>query len=79
MAVVDVYSRQGCHLCEVLIEELMELTAGRAEVVVHDVDTRDDWRSAYGACVPVIEFRGARLCEFVLDRDAVLTALAVEA
>ena len=78
MPVLDVYSRQGCHLCELLIEQLMELTAGRAEVVVHDVDSCDRWRSAYGTSVPVIEYQGTRLCEFVLDRAAVLAALAVE-
>ena len=28
MKTIDVYSRQGCHLCEVLIEELLPLVRG---------------------------------------------------
>lgn len=79
MVEIDVYSRRGCHLCEVLIEELLELAAGRARIVVHDVDTRDEWRSGYGHSVPVVECRGKRLCRYVLDREAVLAALAVNA
>ncbi len=76
---IDVYSRRGCHLCDELIDELLELAHGRARIVVHDVDTRDEWRSVYGSSVPVVECRGKRLCRHVLDRDAVLAALAVKA
>ncbi len=78
MPVLDVYSRQGCHLCEVLIEQLLELVRGRAEVRVHDVDTRPDWTERYGLLVPVVEAQGVELCRYELDRKAVLAALAVE-
>lgn len=78
MTVIDVYSRQGCHLCEVLIEQLAELLNGRARVLVHNVDHRDDWRLKYGADVPVVEYHGVRLCKHELDRDAVLAVLAVQ-
>ena len=76
MPVIDVYSRQGCHLCEVLLEELLELVNGRATVAVHDVDTRDAWREEYGFDVPVVEHCGTRLCAHRLDRKAVRQALA---
>ncbi len=76
MAVFDVYSRQGCHLCEVLVEQLLELVNRRAEVRVHDIDSRDDWRRTYDVRVPVVEFDGELLCEFKLDSDAVSRALA---
>ena len=79
MTVIDVYSRRGCHLCEILLEELIELTHGRADVVVHDVDTRADWIGEYGFDVPVVEYRGMRLCAHRLDAEAVLAALAVKA
>ena len=71
-----VYSRHGCHLCELLIEELLELARGRANVRVLDIDSRDDWRDAYDTRVPAVELDGHILCEYTLDSDLVLTALS---
>ncbi len=71
-----VYSRHGCHLCELLIEELLELVRGRANVRVLDIDSRANWRDAYDTRVPVVELDGHVLCEYTLDRDRVLTALS---
>ena len=67
---LDVYSRQGCHLCEILIEQLLRLARGRCEVVVHDIDSRDDWREKYGTRVPVVEYDGEPVCQYHLDPDA---------
>lgn len=67
---LDVYSRQGCHLCEVLLEELLPLVRGRLEVVVHDIDTRADWREKYDTRVPVVEYDGELICQYHLDRQA---------
>ncbi len=71
-----VYSRPGCHLCEVLVEELLPLLRERATLEVRDIDTRADWRDRYGLEIPVVELDGERLCHFSLDRGAVLAALA---
>jgi len=71
-----VYSRQGCHLCELLIEELLPLIDGHGELVVRDIDTRDDWREAYDRRVPVLEMDGVELCQYSLDRDSVNAALS---
>ncbi len=76
MPMIEVYSREGCHLCEILIEDLLNLTRGRADVRVHDVDSRPDWRQNYDIRVPVVELDGAVLSENSLDRDRVLEALA---
>lgn len=70
-----VYSRQGCHLCEVLIDELLPLLRDRAVLEIRDVDSRDDWREHYGHEIPVVELNGERLCHYTLDRAAVLAAL----
>ena len=75
MTVFDVFSRQGCHLCEVLIEQLLDLVRGRAEVRIYDVDSRDDWRAKYGIRVPVLELDGRELCEHQLDRAVVMSVL----
>ncbi len=79
MRVVDVYSRQGCHLCEVLIEELLPLVRGVARIEVHDVDTRHDWREQYGDRVPVVEIAGDYVCHYRLDRQALLSRLGARA
>ena len=75
----DVYSRRGCHLCEVLIEQLFETLAGRAEVVVHDIDKDPALVRAYGVRVPVVAIDGQVLCEAQLDVAAVRAALADKA
>lgn len=74
-ALLVVYSRQGCHLCEVLVEQLLPLVRNRANVEVRDVDTRDDWRDRYGLRVPVLECDGQTICEFELDPAALNAAL----
>ena len=71
MESLKVYSRQGCHLCEVLIEELLPLLRGVLEIEVRDIDTRPDWQEKYHIRVPVVEFDGELICQYEFDRDAV--------
>ncbi len=70
MRTLVVFSRQGCHLCEQLIEELLPLVRGRLEVVVRDIDSREDWKTEYDTRVPVVEYDGEPICQYHLDRDA---------
>lgn len=67
---IEVFSRRGCHLCDVLVEELLSLVGGRIDVVVHDIDTRDDWRHEYDTRVPVVKYDGEFVCQYHLDPDA---------
>lgn len=69
---VIVYSRRGCHLCELLLGELEALVRGRASVSVRDVDDRPEWRATYGERVPVVCCGGDEICQYKLDRVAVL-------
>ena len=71
MADLRVYSRQGCHLCEVLIEALLPLLRGRLTVEVCDIDSRPDWRAKYDLRVPVVEYQGRLISEYPLDQAAV--------
>jgi hypothetical protein len=75
-AEIVVYSRRGCHLCELLLEELDPLVRGRARIVVRDVDERAQWRDEYGLQVPVVWAGGAVLCHYHLDKAAVTRWLA---
>ena len=76
MNYLAVYSRQGCHLCERLIEELLPLVRGHIEVRVLDIDARPDWKAAYDDRVPVVEYDGELVCQYHLDPDAVARILS---
>jgi len=71
-----VYSRRGCHLCELMLEELVPLCRDRATIRVLDVDSRDDWRQAYGNRVPVLCHGDQELSVARLNRDALLAVFA---
>ena len=75
MQTLVVFSRQGCHLCEELIEELLPLIRGRMSLEVRDIDTRDDWRTRYDTRVPVLEYEGRVLAEYRLDREALAAVM----
>lgn len=67
-----VYSRRGCHLCELMLEELVPLCRDRAAIRVLDVDSREDWRQAYGQRVPVLCSGDQEISVAHLDRAALL-------
>ncbi len=72
---ITVYSRPGCHLCEMLIEELLPLVRDLAKVKVTNIDDDKALAEAYGLRVPVVEIDGREVCHFHLDRDAILKSL----
>ena len=76
MTEITVYSRQGCHLCEVLIEELLPLVRGKATVSVVDIDGDPALADRYGLRIPVVSMGDQELCHYHLDTAAVHRALA---
>ena len=71
LSTIQVYSRPGCHLCEVLVEELLPLIRGRLELEVCNIDTCEKWQQRYGLRIPVVLFNGREICQYTLDRDAI--------
>ena len=61
--------RPDCHLCEEFAEELR--AHDPAIVLEHaDVDSRADWRAAYGRRIPVLlDAAGQVICEGRFDPD----------
>lgn len=59
---VVVYTRANCGLCATA-ERLAAAEAGRAEVVLVDVDDDPDLQRAYHVRVPVIEVNGLQVAE----------------
>jgi hypothetical protein len=76
---IIVYSRRGCHLCELLLEELEPMVRGRARIRVRDVDHDPEWRSTYGDRVPVVCHDGQEICHYQLDRQAVWSKIGPDA
>ena len=75
MRTIQVFSRRGCHLCELLIEELLPLIDGRMALEVCDIDSREEWRKEYDTRVPVVKYDGALICQYHLDREALASIL----
>jgi len=73
---IFVYSRPGCHLCELLIDELLPLIRGRLDLQVIDIETRPDLRAKYGIRIPVVEYDGQTVCQYHLDAAAIGTILS---
>jgi hypothetical protein len=71
MAVLHFYSRRGCHLCELMLEELLPMIRGKAEIELRDIDSQPHWRERYDVRVPVIEFEDRLISEYPLDHSAV--------
>jgi len=76
MPILCVYSRKGCHLCEVLIEELLPLLRGSMDIEVRDIDSRADWLAKYDIRVPVVEYQDRLISEYPLNRGAVSELVA---
>lgn len=68
---LTLYSREACHLCEVMLGELEPLLAGRGEVSVVDIDEDPVLRRRYGLRIPVLAHGETELCRYRLDPVAV--------
>lgn len=68
MTQLVVWSREGCGLCDELLEELVPWAAARGlEVLVRDVDEDEAMRRRYGLKIPVVTLDGTRVCYGRLD------------
>jgi glutaredoxin len=76
-AVVTLYTRPGCHLCDQARQELLALPeAGGFQLVEVDIDTDDDLHARYLERIPVVEIDGVVVTELHVDADAIRAALS---
>ncbi|HSP59497.1 MAG TPA: glutaredoxin family protein, partial [Ornithinimicrobium sp.] len=75
---VEVVSRQGCHLCEEMLETVEAVLGPRVPVLVTDLD-RDDvgaaLRERWATLVPVLLVDGAEVAHWRVEEDTVRAAL----
>ena len=74
---VVVYSRPGCHLCEVAIEGLVSLHREGYRFELHEVDIESSalLLRRHLEKIPVVEIDGIRASELILDEPAVRARL----
>jgi hypothetical protein len=72
-----VLSRDGCHLCEQMLQELagLERAAAIPPVKVLDVDSDPAMARQYGLKVPVLLLDGSVICHYTLNSNELLRLL----
>jgi len=74
---VVVYSRKGCHLCEIIKESLVKLQRrGSFDWREVDVDTDEELRRQFTDEVPVVFIDGRKAFKYRMDEQEFLRKLA---
>ena len=70
------YSRPGCHLCDVMLGELQPLLQEHGlKVRVVDISTDPALMRRFALKIPVLALDGEPLCQYRLDAGALRRAL----
>jgi glutaredoxin len=74
---VILYSRPGCHLCEVALEQLVALHGEGYRFELHEVDIESDEELLRSMLerIPVLELNGEIVAELVVDQTSVRARL----
>ena len=75
LPVVRVFSGLGCHLCELLIEELKPLIRGKMQLEVLNIEDDERWLRDFRTRIPVVEIGGRFVCQYRLDPVALESAM----
>ncbi len=74
-AVVTLYGRDGCHLCDEARESIARLGGEGFELREVDIESDERLLAAYLERIPVVEVDGREVSELVFDADAFLREL----
>jgi glutaredoxin len=75
---VIIYSRKGCHLCEIVKESLVKLhKRGGFNWREIDVDSNAEMRRLYNDEVPVVFINGRKAFKYRMDEQEFLRKLSV--
>lgn len=73
---LTLYSRTGCHLCEDMEQALSELAVEldfNTEIIL--IENNNALEQAWGTKVPVLVIGNDIICEYFLDKPALLAAI----
>ncbi len=73
--VVTVYTRAGCHLCELALEELRGLERPDLEIETVDIEADEALLVRYLERIPVVALDGVELYDFHVDTGDLLHRL----
>ena len=76
-AQLSLYTRRGCHLCEDMEHAVSELAAElnfKTEII--PIDNNAELEQDYGHRVPVLMIEDEMICEYFLDKAALIQALS---
>ena len=67
-----VYTRDGCHLCDALLEELEQFCSNKPYTFITiEITGNDLLEHNYGTQVPVVTYLETTLCKYFLDTDLI--------
>lgn len=77
-AVVEIYSKPGCHLCDDAKTILRNLQR-RHHFTLREVNIATDAKllAAYGTRIPLVFVNGHLVCKYFVDETAVIKSFAV--
>ena len=76
---LTLYYREGCHLCETMLQALRGLQSDLAfEIILVDIDREPALRQRYDEWVPVLCRGELEICHYYLDVNALNLALKLE-
>ena len=79
MTQFTLFYREGCHLCDVMLAELMPyLEAPNVNLQRIDIDEHPEWLESYNEFVPVLHIDDEPICKYRLDKAKLDDFLASE-
>jgi hypothetical protein len=66
----ELFYREGCHLCEDMINQLRELFP-RLDFQLLNVDSRQQWFDEYNEKVPLLKCGDQILCQYFLEPEKI--------
>lgn len=67
-----VYTRDGCHLCDALLDELTQFCSKNPYTFsIIEISGDDLLEQHYGTKVPVVTYQDDILCHYFLDTDLI--------
>ena len=74
---LTLYYREGCHLCEIMLQALRGLQSRLAfELTLVDIDRDVELRRRYDEWVPVLTDGEQEICHYHLDEQALADLLS---
>ena len=72
-----IYSRQGCHLCDVMKDELEAMTLSKTNTIkLVDIDNDPALKKRFNDQIPVLFVNDVEICHYKLNKKKLLRFLA---